>query len=229
MLERIRAVFVANWGLGGPLLTKVILTRHGHVEGIDPPLFRGRTDLPLTSLGEAQANAVARRIASSWNPVAVYSSPMRRCLTTAQAIAAAAKISCKILDDLTDLDYGEWQGRAYSEIRSSSPSLFAAWFATPHLVRFPAGDSLQDLVARAADALRAVLAWHQEAAEAVVLVGHDSVNRALLLQLLDQPLSAYWRIRQEPCSINEIDVVDSRISVLRVNETAHLDPLMSPR
>ncbi len=52
---------------------------------------------------------------------------------------------------------------------------------------------------------------------------HDSVSCALLLQLLDQPLSAYWRVSQEPCCINEIDVDGGRIQVLRVNETRHLD------
>jgi phosphoserine phosphatase len=229
MLDPIQSRPTENESCRRRRLPKIILTRHGHVEGIEPPHFRGRTDLPLTPLGEAQAKAVAERIAAGWSPVAVYASPMRRCLATAQAIAAALRTSCEVLAGLTDLDYGEWQGRAYSEVRGSSPSLFAAWFATPHLVRFPGGDSLQDLVARAADALRAVLARHHEAAETVVLVGHDSVNRALLLQLLDQPLSSYWRIRQDPCAIDEIDVVDGRVSVLRVNDTAHLDPLMSPR
>jgi probable phosphoglycerate mutase len=54
------------------------------------------------------------------------------------------------------------------------------------------------------------------------MVGHDSVNRALLLQLLDQPLSAYWRLAQDPCAISEIDNTDARARVLRVNETVHL-------
>jgi broad specificity phosphatase PhoE len=58
-----------------------------------------------------------------------------------------------------------------------------------------------------------------------VLVGHDSVNRALLMQLIDQPLSAYWRIAQSPCCLNEIDVTDGKISVQRINETAHLEAL----
>jgi hypothetical protein len=43
------------------------------------------------------------------------------------------------------------------------------------------------------------------------------------LQLLDQSLSAYWRIAQEPCAINEIDVLDGRICVQRINETHHLE------
>jgi phosphoserine phosphatase len=206
-------------------LTKIILTRHGHVEGISPDRFRGRTDLPLTPLGEAQAKAVALRIASSWRPAVIYTSPMRRCLRTAQTIAAACRISSEILDDLNDLDYGEWQWRTYSEVRAASPVLFAAWFATPHLVCVPGGEALQNLVMRTADALRMVLARHNQATESVVLVGHDSVNRAILLQLLDQPLSAYWRISQHPCAINEIDVVDGRICVLRINETAHLEAM----
>jgi probable phosphoglycerate mutase len=52
-------------------MTKIILTRHGHVEGIDPERFRGRTDVPLTELGQAQAKAVAARIAGAWQPSAV--------------------------------------------------------------------------------------------------------------------------------------------------------------
>jgi broad specificity phosphatase PhoE len=55
------------------------------------------------------------------------------------------------------------------------------------------------------------------------MVGHDSVNRALLLQVLDQPLSAYWRLAQDPCGISEIDLVDARSRVSRINETLHLD------
>lgn len=99
--------------------------------------------------------------------------------------------------------------------------MFAAWFATPELVRFPGGESLQDLAARAANALRFVLNRHH--GETVVLVSHDSFNRALLLHLLEMPLSSYWRIAQSPCCINEIDIADGNVRVHSLNETAHLD------
>lgn len=203
-------------------MTKIILTRHGHVEGINPERFRGRTDLSLTELGEAQARAVAARVASEWTPSVVYTSPMRRCLATAEAIATMCRVSVEILNDLTDLDYGEWQWRTYAEVRAASPQAFSTWFATPHLIRFPGGEALQDLVARTANALRLVIARHGQVTDTIVLVGHDNVNRALLLQLLDQPLSAFWLIQQHPCAINEIEISDGRVRVLRVNETAHL-------
>jgi len=204
-------------------VTKILLIRHGHVEGIRPERFRGRADLPLTSLGVAEAQAVAKRIAARWRPSKVYTSPLSRCVATGAAIAHACGAPTEVNGDLIDIDYGAWQGKVCAEIEQSDPKLYAAWRSTPHLVRFPQGDSLQDLAARAADALRLALARHPE--ETVVLVAHDSVNRALLLQLLDQPLSAYWRLAQAPCCINEIEVAGGWAQVLRTNETAHLEAL----
>jgi probable phosphoglycerate mutase len=148
---------------------------------------------------------------------------MGRCIETGNAIVKVCGISAAILDDLNDIDYGAWQSRSYIEMKEDSPQLFAAWFASPHLVRFPGGESLQDLTARAADALRFVIDRHPT--DTVVLVGHDSVNRAILLQLCDQPLSAYWRLAQDPCCINEIDVTVERIRVVGINQTQHLDAL----
>jgi probable phosphoglycerate mutase len=205
-------------------LTKILLIRHGHVEGISPERFRGRADLPLTGRGVAEAQAVAQRIASAWQPLKVYASPMRRCIETGGAIAKACGVEAQVIEQLNDIDYGAWQSRSYEEIKEADPQFFSAWFTAPHLVRFPNGESLQDLVARSADALRFVLTRHID--DTVVLVSHDSVNRALLLQLLDQPLSAYWRLAQDPCCINEIDVLGGRILVLRTNETRHLDGLL---
>jgi len=204
-------------------MTKILLTRHGHVEGIDPVRFRGRRDLPLTALGEAQATAIARRIAGAWHPSRVYASPMSRCVTTGYHIASACQIESEVLDELNDLDYGAWEWKSYDEVEGAWPDLFRAWLSTPHLVRFPQGDSLQDLVARAANALRLAIERHPSQTDVIVLVGHDSVNRALLLQLLDQPLSAYWRLSQTPCCLNEFDVVGGQIRIVRLNETRHLD------
>jgi probable phosphoglycerate mutase len=201
-------------------MTKVLLIRHGHVEGIEPQRFRGRADLPLTRRGQIEAQAVARRIASEWSATALYTSPMQRCIATGAAIGQACGLEPRILDDLNDIHYGAWQYKTYEDMKDADPRLFAAWLATPHLVRFPEGDSLQDLLARTADALRYVLEMHAD--ETVVLVAHDSTNRALLLQLVDQPLSAYWRLAQEPCCINEIEIARGQMRILRVNDTAHV-------
>jgi broad specificity phosphatase PhoE len=202
-------------------LTCIVLVRHGHVEGIEPVRFRGRMDVPLSDLGRRQAGATATAIARRWRFVAVYTSPMGRCVETGRIIAAPEGMEVCQLGDLNDLDYGEWQWKTNEEVRAASPELYERWLTAPQSVRFPGGESLQDLMARTAEALRFVTELHPS--QTVVMVGHDSVNRALLMQMLAQPLSAYWRLAQSPCGINEIEMEDGRARVLRMNETAHLE------
>jgi phosphoserine phosphatase len=204
-------------------MTKILLTRHGHVEGIHPDRFRGREPLELTARGRAEAAAVAQRIAGAWRPSKIYTSPMSRCVATGAAIAKACGIAADVCNDLNDIDYGAWQFKTFEEAKADNPTLFAAWFATPQLVRLPRGESLQDLAARAANALRFVLDRHRD--DTIVLVGHDSVNRALLLQCLGMPLSSYFRIAQAPCCLNEIDIADGTTRIVRINETHHLEGL----
>lgn len=201
-------------------MTTIVLVRHGHVEGIEPRRFRGRQETPLTDRGLRQAGQTARRIAEAWAVRAIYSSPMGRCLKTAGAIGESCGVTVDTLPDLIDIDCGEWQWKTYEAVGAAMPDAFARWFSAPHLFRFPQGESLQDLVARAGNVLRFVAERHPH--DTVVLVGHESINRALLLQVLDQPLSAYWRLVQSPCSVSEIVVEGSNVRVIRMNETAHL-------
>jgi phosphoserine phosphatase len=205
-------------------MTKILLTRHGHVPGIKPARFRGRAPLELTELGRAQAAAVADRIAGGgWRVRKIYTSPLKRCIDTGAAIAAACGAGAEICDDLNDIDYGAWQFKTLASAKKDDPGIFASWFATPQLVRFPHGEALQDVAARAANALRFVLARHVR--DTIVLVGHDSINRVLLLQLLGLPLSAYQRLEQTPCCLNEIDMRGGEVCLVRLNETHHLDRL----
>lgn len=203
-------------------MTRILLTRHGHVEGISPVRFRGRAELALTDHGVAQAAALAKRIAREWKPVAVFTSPLQRCVVTGGKIAAACGVTAEPRAGLGDIDYGRWQMRTHDEVKAEMPEAYRQWRSAPQLTRFPGGESLEDVVARTADVLREMLERHAQ--ETVVLVGHDSVNRALLMQVLGMPLSAYWRLVQDPCTLNEIEVLATGESVVqRINDTSHLD------
>ncbi|MDE2465843.1 MAG: histidine phosphatase family protein [Alphaproteobacteria bacterium] len=201
-------------------MTRVLVIRHGHVDGIQPPRFRGRFDVPLSAEGLLQAAATAEQLAKQGGVSAVYTSPLARCVTTAETIATACEAPCIVEDNLADLDYGSWQWRSHEDIRQEAPEHFARWFSHPEQIRFPEGESLQDLVARTADVIRDITKRHP--ADTVALVGHDSVNRAILMQMLDQPLSAYWRLSFSPCSVSEFEVTDSKTRVTRINDTSHL-------
>jgi broad specificity phosphatase PhoE len=198
-------------------MTRLRLVRHGHVEGMEPERFRGRRDVDLSAPGARQAQATAQRLAQGRPPAAIYSSPLRRCRQTAAAIGAACGgLATTVLEDLNDLDYGDWEWHTHEEVRERWPELFECWFAAPQLVRFPEGESLEDLVARMGNVLRRLREAHAE--ETVVVVGHSSGNRALLLQTLDLPLAAYWRLAQDPCSVSDIELQRRTATLRRFNE-----------
>ena len=198
-------------------MTRLLVVRHGHVEGMSPERFRGRRDVDLSDLGARQAYATAQGIVARSHPAAIYTSPLQRCRHTAAAIGTACGgLPAVVLDDLNDVHYGDWEWHTHAEVQARWPDLFECWFAAPQLVRFPQGESFQELLARMANVLRSVRERHGD--ETVVVVGHSSGNRALLLQALDQPLSAYWRLAQDACSVSDIELLPRTATVRRFNE-----------
>jgi len=113
-------------------VTKLLLTRHGHVEGIKPARFRGRAELALTPTGLAQAAALAKRIAAQWKPVTIYTSGLQRCVVTGAKIGEACGVKSSVLDGLMDLDYGAWQMRTHDEVKAEAPDAFRLWLAASH-------------------------------------------------------------------------------------------------
>jgi probable phosphoglycerate mutase len=107
------------------------------------------------------------------------------------------------------------------EVRRKWPEALDTWYRAPHWAAIPGGESLQDVLARGVAALRVVIGRHPR--ETIVLVGHDSVNRVILLHALDLPLSCYRRLGQDPCGINHIDFSAGEFTVRSVNGTGHLN------
>lgn len=200
-------------------MARIILARHGHVEWIEPERFRGRAELPLSRLGEAQAHALGQRIKQSWSPDVVYTSPLSRCRRTGEAIALATGAPPAVLDALSDIDYGQWQGLTHEEVRSRWPLELKAWIEAPDLALIPGGEALADVLVRVVKILQLIVRQH--AGQTVVLVGHDSINRVMLLHCLGLPLARYWRIKQEPCCVNEVVMEANEFTIHRINETYH--------
>ena len=202
-------------------MTSLILVRHGEVPGITPPSFRGRQDLSLTKRGVQQAELTRDYLARILRLQRVYASPLSRCLVTGTIIAEPHSLGSQTAEWFTDIDYGEWQGRTFDEVQTSQPAAFAAWLRTPHLASLPGGESLNSVAERVAQGVGALFADH--ANHTIALVGHESVNRVLLLLALDLPLSRYWRIGQEPCAISILTHREANGWVVHsMNETAHL-------
>jgi probable phosphoglycerate mutase len=145
---------------------------------------------------------------------------MSRSRATAEAIGTPFGQLPQPLEGLIDIDYGKWQGLTPNEVASRWPEALDTWNKMPHWAAIPGGESLQGVLTRTVAALREVT--RQRPRDTVVIVGHDSVNRVILLHALDLPLSRYWRLGQDPCAINQIESSESGFTVQSVNETYHL-------
>ena len=204
-------------------MIRIILVRHGHVDWLAPERFRGRAELPLSDLGRRQAQAAANYITATWKPDAVYTSPLGRCRETAAMIAGPFCLEPQPIDGLTDIDYGEWQGLTRKQAEERRPVETELWFRTPHLALIPGGETLAAVLSRTTAALRDILPHYPDGT--VVLVGHDSVNRVLLLFALELPLSRYWHLRQDPCCVNELLFDNGSFIINSINQTRHLSGL----
>lgn len=157
-------------------MKRVYLIRHGLPDFPQGQrMCLGRTDLPLSATGLAQA----RDMAASLPPVsAVFSSPLQRALQTARAIGSPI-----VVEDLQELFAGDWDGLLFAEIQQRYPELYAARGITPGLP-LPNGESDESGLHRFSLAMKraAAMAYGDFA-----VVSHGGVIRLFLRSLGAQP------------------------------------------
>ncbi len=129
-------------------MARIWLIRHGETEWARSGRHTGRTDLPLTARGRAQARALRAPLAALAARVEeVWSSPLARARETAELSGLRPT---QLVPELAEWDYGEFEGRTTAELRESEPD-WSIWTA-----RIRHGESLE-AVARRADRLVARL------------------------------------------------------------------------
>jgi probable phosphoglycerate mutase len=193
----------------------IYLFRHGAVE-TGGRRFIGQGDRPLTPAGRRQAAAWRERLKGiSWR--GVYASDLDRSRETAEIIAQRPPTP---LAELREIHLGDWEGVQMAEIRRAQPEQWKARGARMDVFRPPGGESFADLRERAWPAF-------QRAAETpgpVLVAAHAGVNRVILCELLAMPLSALFRLGQDPGCLNRIDPDRTPFRVVSVNEPSGLAP-----
>ena len=205
-------------------MTKLILARHGETVWNVEKIYRGRTDVNLDEVGIKQAELLGKYL-SNWELEAIYSSPLRRALDTADIIAHYQRIGVHIVEGLIDFDYGEWQSLPEQEVKRLYPALLNEWHHNPHNVVMPGGKSLEDVSKRAIEVVNDVLSKYQGS---VVLVSHRVVNKVLICSLLGLDNSYFWNIKQDVGGITIFNYVDGRFVLTRHNDASHLRELQKP-
>jgi len=185
--------------------TRVYLARHGEVENHASGVYNGRTDVAITDRGRAQMAAIRDRLPGE-RLSALYCSGLLRTREGMEIIGKGWNLPGKIVPELQERSFGEWEGLTFEGIREHSPRLFAAWREDVNAVRPPGGESLHDLSERVLAAYLPIVERHR--GEAILIVAHGGVNRVILAHALKMELRGIFRIGQGFGCLNVIDYYD---------------------
>ena len=198
-------------------MTTVVLVRHGLTAMTGPVLAGWTPGLHLDERGQKQAAAVAERLREV--PfAALVSSPLDRCLDTAEAIAGGRDLAVQVDDRLGECRYGDWTGRPLKEL--AKDPLWKVVQNHPSAVTFPGpeGEPLRETQNRAVAAVRD---WNDRLGPDATWLAcsHGDVIKAVVADALGLHLDQFQRIFVDPCSVTVIRYTALRPFVVRVNDT----------
>jgi ribonuclease H / adenosylcobalamin/alpha-ribazole phosphatase len=199
---------------------RLFTVRHGATEYSRDRRFAGSRDMPLTTEGRAQAEAVAQALAGA-GIAAVYTSPLERARVCAELIAKPHGVEPRLEADVREMSFGEWEGLSRDELATRFPADASAWRATPNLVLPPGGEPLPTVATRVRRVVDRLIATH--GGEAVVVVTHAVVSRLIVLAALGLGPDRLWAVDASPAGITEIEYVGEWATVHRMNTLTHLE------
>ena len=156
-------------------MTTLLLARHGETDWNRDHRFQGHADPPLNDDGRRQAREFAEQIAGE-RIVAIYSSPLRRALETAEIVGERLGLGVVRIDALREIDVGEWQGLTRSQVEERYPDAFARWIGFGQ--GWEGGETYEEMGKRVRGALRELAARHP--GEVVLVVTHGGPVRAAI-------------------------------------------------
>ena len=198
-----------------PRMTFLFLIRHGANDRTERGALAGRTPcVPLNEKGRAQAQDIAERLKAQ--PItAIYSSPLLRCLETAQPLATALNLPVCVEPGILEVDYGDWRGGELKELSQRPEWQLVQLF--PGGFRFPKGETLREVQNRVIMTLERIRT--ERAGEAVAIFAHGDVLRTSLAYYLGTPLDLFQRIQISTASVSLVAFHRLGQSILGMNDS----------
>ncbi len=206
-------------------MTRIFLVRHGQTAWNVGEIFRGRADVPLDETGLKEADLAGEALKDE-TIHAIYSSPLKRSVQTAEGIAKYQNLPVQTLEAIIDISYGEWEGKENAEVKQKYPDLYKLWLTEPHKVRFPGGETLDEVRTRTMSAIEKLVKKHQD--ESIVLVAHRVPNKVISCAVLGLDNSHFWRIKQDTASTNLFIYDNDQWIIAYLNNTFYLKVLGKP-
>lgn len=200
-------------------MAKLLLVRHGETEWNKTARYQGHSDISLSALGLQQAEALRQRLSREKSNL-IYSSDLKRAVHTAQIIALGHNAEMVLCRELREIDFGEFEGLTFEEIKQRYPSS-NWWTAKNPEARLPKGESISQLSTRVSQFVARLRKY--AGGETILIVAHGGSLRALLCLLLGLGLEHWWQIRLDIGSLTIVEIHPEGAVLSLLNDTCHLE------
>lgn len=200
--------------------TRLIFVRHAEALGNKIRRFHGWTDSGITEKGHLQAERVAQRLKDTDIDV-LYSSSLKRAVQTAEYIAKAKKLPVITSEKLREINGGDWEDVAWSELEQRWPDEYDAWENQPHRLKMPNGESMEEFQERLLSEVMAIINRHE--GKNICIVTHGTAIRAMICHFrsctLEEMINVQWC---DNTAITVIDHENGEFTIVTEGDSGHL-------
>jgi probable phosphoglycerate mutase len=207
-------------------MTTIYFVRHCEAEGNTQGVLQGHSDCDISGNSAKQLDLVGLRLRNE--PFsAIYSSPLRRAMKTAQAINQYHNLAIQADSRLIEIDMGNWEGVSWEQISRDSPEMLKIWEETPGDFQAPGGESIRQVSDRIWGCVTDIA--RKNPGKTVCAVSHGCAIRTMLCRALGKPLS---RLNDIPwCDNTGVSAVEfdenGKPHVTMMNDASHIPPELS--
>ena len=182
---------------------KLIFIRHGQTDWNVRGKIQGSYDIELNETGIRQAIELSDKLTKhKYEFKKIYSSPQKRALNTAKILSDSSNIEYVVIDDLREINMGEWEGLSWKEVDENYPTEYKEWKSNRRYTSPPKGESYEDMLQRVIKALHKII---NENKDDVVIITHSAVIMCLQCYITNTPFNKMLQFKTTNAEITEID------------------------
>lgn len=199
-------------------LKKITLIRHGALGVKYKGAFVGATDLPLSTLGTQQAQALASRLTIDPHTL-IYSSPKKRAQKTASILIGGDVSRLDVESNLREIDFGRWECLHFQEIPLADKHLVKEWYCNANAFCFPEGESVLSFIRRISMFKEKLITKMND----VIIVAHGGVISVLICLLLGISTDHHIAFKISYGSVTTIEIDGDIGRLTCMNDQSHLE------
>jgi broad specificity phosphatase PhoE len=195
-------------------MTRLIFIRHAATDSLATRLAGRNSEVHLNAAGKVQGQRLAHSLKQQ-GIAKIYSSPQPRARETAEFLGKLLGDSVEIAPQLDEIDYGDWTGRSFEELRAVDQ--WRDFNSLRSCTRIPGGELMIEVQARVLALMESLSRRHPEMT--IALISHADIIRGALAYCLGMPLDLVLRLEVSPASTSMVAMEPCGPRVLCINNT----------